>query len=82
MSTFSEPIGSFESGVNCDFIRTTRAFMIMGLIFAGFSFLLSWLAYNAIADDILYRIPAILFGLLSCHDTHTTTVIARDHMSC
>jgi hypothetical protein len=62
---FNDPIGLFTSGTNCDEVRTTRAFLIIGLIFASIAFLLSWLAYNSF-DDIMYRMPAMFFAGLAC----------------
>jgi hypothetical protein len=61
---FNAPIGLTSMG-NCDELRTTRAFLILGLCFAAFGFLWSWLAYHAFHNDLMYRAPAILASLLS-----------------
>lgn len=56
---------NFLSGVSCDYLRTTRAFMIIGLVFASLAFLMSFLGWHSL-DDFMYRVPAMFFSLLSC----------------
>ena len=56
----SNPLG----GVDCDYVRTTRAFSIMALVAASVGFLLTWLGYNSY-DDLMYRVPAVMCSLAS-----------------
>src|SRR5689334_12720916 len=63
MASFSS-IGSIQSGNDCDYVRTTRAFTIIALCLTALSFVWAWLGYNSF-DDIMYRFPAMLLSLLA-----------------
>jgi len=65
VAMMSAPLGAVTAGDNCHYIRTTRAFLVLGLIFSSIAFVLAWLGYNSYVDDLMYRIPAMLFSAIA-----------------
>lgn len=53
--------------IGCNHVRATRAFLIIGLVWASMAFLMAWIGYHA-WDDIMYRGLVIMLSLFSCQN--------------